>query len=193
MRKVILAILVIICVCILTIWAVNRYTSDSVASTASANNAVVSSDTSKIEALAGKTEVVIGSGSGTAEATVMIPISVKTVPEKGIGSCNFNIKYDTETLEVVEVLPGDAIGSKASNLDYSIINVTGMVNFLFTSSNNGEDSITAPGVISNIKFKIKKDAKKGITKVERGTPGAFGDVSLNKINAVFTDGEITVN
>jgi len=221
MKKVILIIVVIICVGILTILAVNKFTPDSDTTTASAaitsvspaitsvapaitsassatitsesaNSSAVSSNTVKNEAPGGKAEIVIGSVSGAAESTVLIPISVKTVPDKGIGSCNFNIKYDTNILEVVDVLPGDAIGNNIANLDYSNIDVTGIVSFLYTSSNNGKDSITKPGVITNVKFKIKKDAKKGVYKISNGTTGAFGDVSLNKINAVFTEGEITV-
>jgi hypothetical protein len=200
MKKVILLILIVICIGVLSIWVVSRFQADSNTATSSAtitsvsaNKSAVSSNTIKNEATGGKAEIIIGSGSGTSESTILIPISVKTLPEKGIGSCNFNITYDTNILEAVEVIPDDAAGKNIANIDYSIIKETGIVSFLFTSSSNGKDSITKPGVITNVKFKIKKDAKKGVTKVSNGTTGAFGDVSLNKINVVFTAGEITIN
>lgn len=222
MKKGILIISVAVCVCILAILGLNKFKSDSDNTSASAtitsasstidpasltiesasvNNSKVAvsdssapstSSTSDNKATGGNTELSIGSGNGAAESTVIIPISIKTVPKEGIGICNFNIKYDTDILEVVEVLPGDAIEKNSSNLEYKIVDSTGLVVFLFSSSSDGKDSITKPGVISNVKFKIKKDAKKGVTKVTRGTAGAFVGVSGDKINAEFTDGEITV-
>jgi cytoskeletal protein RodZ len=223
MKKVILAILIIICVTALAILGVNYFKSDSETSTstisstvsnasssASATNSKDASSDSKSTASAssksgaadksaskdktpgGNAQIEIGKVSGTADSTVTVPVSVKTVPSNGIGSFNFNIKYDTSILEVVEVKPGDAFGSNNSNFDYTVIDTTGLVSFLYTSSNSGKDAITKPGVITNITFKVKKDAKKGATKITRGTAGAFGDVSLKKINPEFIDGEITV-
>lgn len=140
----------------------------------------------------GDVVVSIGSGDASSEETLVIPVKIDTVPKAGIGSCNFNIKYDTSVLEVVEVLPGDITENIASNLEFANIETTGMISYLFTSSNNGKDAITKPGVISNIKFKVKKDAQKGTTELTNGTAGAFGDNSLNKITATFNNGVITI-
>lgn len=225
MKKVILAILIIICVTALAILGVNYFKSDSETSTptistasdspstasasakpssakssdstksktsSAAKSSTADKSTSKSKAEGGSTEIEIGKVSGAADSTVTVPVSVKTVPSNGIGSFNFNIKYDTSILEVVEVKPGDVFGSNNSNFDYTVIDTTGLVSFLYTSSNSGKDIITKPGVITNITFKVKKDAKKGATKITRGTAGAFGDKSLKKINPEFKDGEITV-
>jgi hypothetical protein len=144
------------------------------------------------ETVKGDAVISIGSASASAEETVIIPVKVDTVPKAGIGSCNFNIKYDTNVLEVVEVLPGDITENIGSSLEYSVIETTGMISYLYTSSSNGKDSIIKPGVITNIKFKVKKDAQKGATSITNGTAGAFGDNSLNKITATFNSGEINV-
>lgn len=144
------------------------------------------------ETVKGDTVISIGSASASAEETVIIPVKIDTVPKDGIGSCNFNIKYDTNVLEVAEVLPGDITENIDSNLEYSVIETTGMVSYLFTCSSNGKDAITKPGIITNIKFKVKKDAQKGATTITNGTAGAFGDNSLKKISATFNSGEINV-
>ncbi|PYG86540.1 cohesin domain-containing protein [Ruminiclostridium sufflavum DSM 19573] len=179
------------------------------ANTAESSGAASTADTKDTKAASGDTEaskdntdgkepakgdviITIGSGNASAEQTVVIPVSMDTVPKAGIGSCNFNIKYDTKVLEVVEVLPGDITKNIEANLEYSVIETTGMVSYLFTSSNDGKDAITKPGVLTKIKFKVKKDAEKGATAITNGTAGAFGDNSLNKISATFNSGELTV-
>lgn len=224
MKKVILAILIIVCVTALIIFGVNHFTSDSETSTSTASGTVSNSSSSasvsstssskgtdsksaaatdaksskdtksasKEKTPGGEAEIAIGTASGTAGSTVTIPVNIKNVPAKGIGSFNFNIKYDTSALEVAEVKPGDVFGSNNSNFDYTVIDTTGLISFLFTSSNSGKDAITKPGDIINITFKIKSNAKKGAVKISHGTSGAFGDVELKKINPVFTEGEITV-
>ncbi len=228
MKKVILAILIIVCVTAAVIFGVNHFTSDSETSTSTisstAPSSSASSDTSasvsksspskssdskstkstaakdsndtksnqKDKTPGGKAEISIGKTSGATGSTVTIPVKLNNLPEKGIGSFNFNIKYDTDALEVVEVKPGEIFGSNNSNFDYTVIDTTGLVSFLYTSSNSGKDAVTKPGVITNITFKIKDNAKKGSIKISQGTSGAFGDTALKKINPVFTEGEITV-
>lgn len=162
-------------------------TKDASTSSTDATEKSTSKDTAKAD-----TVISIGTASASSEETVIIPVNVDTVPKDGIGSCNFNIKYDTNVLEVVEVLPGDITDNIGSSLEYSVIETTGMVSYLFTSSSNGKDAITKPGVITNIKFKVKKDAQKGATAIANGTAGAFGDTSLKKITATFNSGEINV-
>lgn len=158
----------------------------------SENKEVAKESTASKETAKGDVVVSIGSEKAQTEQTVTIPVSIEAVPKAGIGSCNFNIKYDTKVLEVVEVLPGDITENISSNLEFANIETTGMISYLFTSSNNGKDAITKPGVISNIKFKVKKDAQKGATSITNGTTGAFGDTALNKITATFSNGEITI-
>ncbi len=224
MKKVILAILIIVCVTAVVIFGVNRFTSDSETSTSTISSTAPSSSSSasvstsspskssdskstkstaakdsndkksnpKDETPGGKAEISIGKASGATGSTVTIPVKLNSLPEKGIGSFNFNIKYDTDALEVVEVKQGEVFGSNNSNFDYTVIDTTGLVSFLYTSSNSGKDAVTKPGVITNITFKIKSNAKKGSIKISKGTSGAFGDTALKKINPVFTDGEITV-
>ena len=159
---------------------------------AATDSATADKNTSANKSTSEKAEVEIGSGEGAAESTVTVPINVKSVPENGIGSCNFSVKYDASILEAVEVIPGDLIGKNTSNLDYSILDSTGIVSFLFASSNDGKDSISKSGELVKIKFKIKKDAKKGLTKITKELNGVFGDTSLKKVDAVFTQGGITI-
>ncbi|EPR13544.1 cohesin domain-containing protein [Ruminiclostridium papyrosolvens] len=225
MKKVILAILIIVCVTAAVIFGVNHFTSDSetststissTAPTSSSSSASVSTSSSskssdskstkstaakdskdtksnpKDKTPGGEAEISIGKASGATGSTVTIPVKLNNLPEKGIGSFNFNIKYDTDALEVVEVKPGEIFGGNNSNFDYTVIDTTGLVSFLYTSSNSGKDAVTKPGVITNITFKIKDNAKKGSIKISQGTSGAFGDTALKKINPVFTEGEITV-
>ncbi len=223
MKKVILAILIIVCVTAAVIFGVNHFKSDSETSTStisstassspsasvSTSSSAKSSDSKSTKSTAakdskdtksnpkdktpgGEAEISIGKVSGSTGSTVTIPVKLNKLPEKGIGSFNFNIKYDKDALEVAEVKPGEIFGSNNSNFDYTVIDTTGLVSFLYTSSNSGKDAITKPGVITNITFKIKDSAKKGSIIVSRGTAGAFGDTALKKINAVFTEGEITV-
>ena len=160
--------------------------------TSSENKEVAKESTASKETVKGDVIVSIGSEKAQTEQIVTIPVSIEAVPKAGIGSCNFNIKYDSKVLEVVEILPGDITENISSTLEFANIESTGMVSYLFTSSNNGKDAITKPGVISNIKFKVKKDAQKGATSLNNGTAGAFGDTSLNKITATFNNGEITI-
>ncbi len=226
MKKVILAILIIVCVTAAVIFGVNHFTSDSETSTStisstapslsasssasvSTSSSAKSSDSKSTKSTAakdsndkksnpkdktpgGEAEISIGKVSGATGSTVTIPVKLNNLPGKGIGSFNFNIKYDTDALEVVEVKPGEIFGSNNSNFDYTVIDTTGLVSFLYTSSNSGKDAVTKPGVITNITFKIKDNAKKGSIKITQGTSGAFGDTELKKINPVFTEGEITV-
>ncbi len=159
---------------------------------ASKSSTEATEESTKKEPAKGDTVVTIGSASASAEETVIIPVNIDKVPKAGIGSCNFNIKYDNNVLEVVEVLSGDITENIDSTLEYSVIETTGMISYLFTSSSNGKDAIAKPGVITNIKFKVKKDAQKGVTTITNGTAGAFGDNSLNKITAGFNTGEINV-
>ncbi|OPX42273.1 cellulosome-anchoring protein precursor [Ruminiclostridium hungatei] len=189
MKKILLGIL-IICILVVSIWGVNKYTSASKTSSEITNNQAASSST---PVSGGNSEITIGSGSGAPDSVITIPISVKTFPEKGIGSFNFNIKYDASILEAVEVKPGELFGGNSSDFDYKITAESGLVSFLFTSSNSAEDLITKPGVITNISFKVKKDAKTGTTKITNDNTGAFGDSALNRIKAAFTEGEIKVN
>ncbi len=190
MKKILLGIVIIICICVITIFGVNYMSASETAkvSDVSANQAA----TTVIQASGGESEIEIGSGNGTGGSTVTIPVSVNTVPEKGIGSFNFNIKYDTGILEAVEVKPGAALVSDA-DFDYTINNETGTVTFLFACSNNGKDSVTKPGVITNLSFKIKENAKKGVAPIASDTSGAFGDTAFNRINAVFKEGGIKVD
>lgn len=224
MKKVILAILIIVCVTAAVIFGVNHFTSDSETSTStisstasssspsasvSTSSSAKSSDSKSTKSTAakdskdtksnpkdktpgGEAEISIGKVSGATGSTVTIPVKLNNLPEKGIGSFNFNIMYDKDALEVVEVKPGEIFGSNNSNFDYTVIDTTGLVSFLYTSSNSGKDAVTKPGVITNITFKIKDSAKKGSIKISKGTAGAFGDTALKKINPVFTEGEITV-
>ncbi|AEY66033.1 cohesin domain-containing protein [Clostridium sp. BNL1100] len=225
MKKVILAILIIVCVTAAVIFGVNHFSSDSETSTSTISSTAPSSSSSsasvstsspakssdskstkstaakdsndtksnpKDKTPGGEAEISIGKASGATGSTVTIPVKLNNLPEKGIGSFNFNIKYDTDALEVVEVKPGEIFGSNNSNFDYTVIDTTGLVSFLYTSSNSGKDAVTKPGVITNITFKIKSNAKKGSIKISQGTSGAFGDTALKKINPVFSEGEITV-
>ncbi|ACL75112.1 cohesin domain-containing protein [Ruminiclostridium cellulolyticum] len=229
MKKVLLAILIIVCATALVIFGVNHFTSDSETSTSTSTiSSTASSPTSpsasasvstssqskssdsksaktsaakdskdtksnpKDKTPGGEAEISIGKVSGATGSTVTIPVKLNNLPKKGIGSFNFNIKYDTDALEVVEVKSGEIFGSNNSNFDYTVIDTTGLVSFLYTSSNSGKDAVTKPGVITNITFKIKDNAKKGSIKISQGTSGAFGDTELKKINPVFTEGEITV-
>ncbi len=189
MKKILLGIL-IICILVVSIWGVNKYTSSSKASSENANKPAASSNT---PISGGNTEITIGSGSGAPDSVITIPISVKTVPDKGIGSFNFNIKYDASILEAVEVKPGELFAGSSSDFDYKITADSGLISFLFTSSSSTEDLITKPGVLTNISFKVKKDAKTGTTKISNDNTGAFGDSALNRIKAAFTEGEIKVN
>jgi hypothetical protein len=184
-----------------TITTENPSATNSTDNTAASTTDTKDASTSSIEAtekstseepVKGDTVISIGSASASAEETVIIPVNIDTVPKDGIGSCNFNVKYDTNVLEVVEVLPGDITENIGSSLEYSVIETTGMVSYLFTSSSNGKDAIAKPGVITNIKFKVKKDAQKGATTITNGTAGAFGDNSLKKVTATFNSGEINV-
>ena len=191
MKKTLLVILIIICISVLTIFGVN-YMSASETAGVPASTVTQPAAVTGTKASGGESEIAIGSGDGTAGSAVTIPVTVNTVPEKGIGSFNFNIKYDTGILEVAEVKPGDALVSGA-DFDYMINAETGTVSFLFTCSNDGKDSITKPGVITNISFKIKENVKNGVTEITSGASGTFGDISLNRINAVFKEGVIKVD
>jgi hypothetical protein len=165
--------------------------SSSSASNESANTGKSSSDSSKATP-GGKANITIGSVSGAIGSTVIVPISVTSIPEKGIGSCNFSIKYDTQILEAIEVTPGKLIGKNTNNFDHLIFADKGLISFLYTCSNDGKDAITKSGEFINIKFKIKDTAQTGFTQLIKQKGGAFGDTSLNKIDATFKDSEITI-
>ena len=203
MKKNLAIVLVVLCGCIIfTAGGCSKNSSNDETSSVKADSTIKTDSTANtdstdktanasVKAEGGNMEISVGSVSGEPGSTVTLPINIKTLPKKGVGSCNFNIKYDTKVLEAVDVKPGNIIAN-AANIDFSIIDVTGMINFLFTSNNNGKNSIEKTGEFLQVEFKIKKDAKQGSTVVDRGTAGTFGDTALNKINVKFSGGNITV-
>lgn len=166
------------------------YTEQTLGDSESMNNEA--SGTTGTNTISDKINVTIGSVSGTPGATVTIPVEIVTITEAGIGCCNFNIEFDNTMLEAVEVTTGDAIGSGALDWDYEIADSNGMITFLYACDNE-KDAITKAGVFANIKFKITDNAPQGDYALTSGKSFSFGDPSINKIDTVFKDGQITVN
>lgn len=202
MKKTIVIIAVIFCIGILAFLGVKILTQDKGKQTADMEQVLTESENNNTEATSsnaantittdGTMKVTIGSVSGAKGTTVTVPVNFDTVPEKGVGCCNFTIEYDNTQLEAVQVTSGEVIVSDTSDFDYAIDEAIGKVSFLFASESD-KDAITKSGVFANIVFNIKDNDIKGDIGLTTGTSIGFGDTSINRINATFHEGKITIN
>lgn len=151
------------------------------------NGSVTVDDTNKLN-------VSIGEVTGKEGEIVKVPISLANVDKLGnIMSCDFSVGYDVNLLEAISVEPGPIVTNAAINLGSNIITTSGAINFLFLDYTSGSELINEDGVFAYINFKLKNPNTSIIT-----TPvtikgiGAFGDPNNNKMQAVKTDGSVTI-
>jgi len=132
----------------------------------------------------------VAAASAKAGTSVTVAVSFDTITEKGVGCCNFSLEYDDTRIELLEITPGEIIDN-ANNLEYALADSGGKISFLFAGENEN-DVISRTGVFAYLKFMVYENAAKPDVALTIADEGSFGDAALNRVEAVFTDGKITV-
>lgn len=132
----------------------------------------------------------LAAASAKAGTSVTVAVSFDTITEKGVGCCNFSLEYDDTRIELLEITPGEIIDN-ANNLEYALADSGGKISFLFAGENEN-DVISRTGVFAYLKFMVYENAAKPDVALTIADEGSFGDAALNRVEAVFTDGKITV-
>ncbi|RCX09105.1 cohesin domain-containing protein [Anaerobacterium chartisolvens] len=156
------------------------------------NAAAVNDNGSPSDEKAPQMDVEMGSSKGKPGGEVSLAVIFKNVPAKGINNCDFKLEYDSEIFESIEVAPADILGKSTSNFSSFVNKDNGTISFLFLDNTLGEEPITKGGSFATIKCKIKKSAPAGDTEIKLKSVGAFADIDLNKIQAEFSAGTISV-
>ncbi|WP_242981319.1 cohesin domain-containing protein [Ruminiclostridium sufflavum] len=146
-------------------------------------------DSTPVEGL----DVTIGTATGTAGDTVIIPVTFANVAKAGnVGTFNFYVGYDKTLLKAQSVTAGDIVVNSAVNFTTQINAEAGTISFVFLDNTIGDELITKDGVLANIKFTVL-GTKKVTTAVKFNEGGAFGNGDMAKISAVnFKDGSVSI-
>ena len=137
-----------------------------------------------------KVSLTVAAASAKAGTSVTVAVSFDTITEKGVGCCNFSIEYDDSRIELLELTPGEIIDN-VKNLEYALADSEGKISFIFAGENEN-DAISRTGVFAYLKFMVYENAAKPDVALTIADEGSFGDAALNRVEAVFTDGKITV-
>jgi len=91
--------------------------------------------------------------NGKVGNTYDVPISFENLPSKGINVFSFDLKYDNSKLEFVD--KNIYIGNENENeeLDFSIVNKNGKIEFRY-GMNNNNDPVKSESKFAEVKFKI---------------------------------------
>ncbi|OPZ84261.1 MAG: Cellulosome-anchoring protein precursor [Firmicutes bacterium ADurb.Bin419] len=122
---------------------------------------------------------------------VSIPITLSNITDIGIAACDFEVAYNSENLEFVEVTAGEIVKNASINLS-SNLEEAGKINFLFLDNTMKDEAITTNGVFATIKFKVKDTAKAGKYTVEVSGAPTFGDTILASMDVVYKSGAVNV-
>jgi len=140
-------------------------------------------------------DIIIDSIQGNPGSTVKVPINIENIPSIGINNCDFTLKFDSDVLEFDSYESGDIVPIPIANL--SVNKATDdTVKFLFNDQSQGSMPIIENGLFATITFKIKENAKTGISKLEISSYGAFSGKSGDGLQAIvpkFTSGSIEIS
>ncbi|ADL53006.1 cohesin domain-containing protein [Clostridium cellulovorans] len=140
----------------------------------------------------GRFSVKLGSATGACGDTVSVPITFENVKEYSkLVASEFNVSFDPSVLEVSSITPGDIVTNPTVNLTYTVSKDT--IHFIFIDDTFGEQLISNDGTFANINFKIKSGSAAGDSPLKFSSPGIFGDMNLNEIQALLQNGYIHIN
>ena len=136
--------------------------------------------------------VTIGTVQGAPGQAVSVPVTIAKVPSSGVTTFDMTIVYDSSVLEYVSYEPGSIIKNPSENFEINK-EEDGKLRALFLDMTVENESITADGLIANLNFKIKSNAKAGTsTSVETSGKSTFGDPDLSPIPAVVIGGKVEI-
>ena len=130
--------------------------------------------------------------SGQPGKTVIIPVKLIGIPEKGLVNCDFTLEYDPDVLEIVSIESGEIVQNPRS-FEASILADEKQMVFLFSEdSGDGDEAIVSDGVLARINATIKSDAAEGLSPIKVIKLGGFADYYLKKVEASGVDGGVEV-
>ncbi len=122
---------------------------------------------------------------------VSIPITLSNIADIGIAACDFEMVYNSENLEFVEVTAGEIVKNAGINFSTNL-EEEGRIRFLFLDNTMKDEAITTNGVFATIKFKVKDTAKIGKYPVEVSGAPTFGDTILASMEVDYKSGAVNV-
>ena len=136
--------------------------------------------------------VAVGKVEGKPGETVTVPVTLSKVPAKGIITANFSVTYDSNVLEYVSYEAGSIVKNPDINLALHK-ETDGLIKVLFLDETMSDEYIANDGVMLNLTFKIKANAKAGTsTTIAIGEKPTFGDTSLTPIKLALVSGSVTI-
>ncbi len=133
----------------------------------------------------------IASVEAKAGETVSIPLTISNIADIGISTSDFQVVYDAENLEYVDVTAGDIVKNASTNFACNL-EEDGKIKFLYLDYTMKNEAITTNGVFATLKFKVKDNAKVGEYPVEVSGEPTFGDQVLSTMKVEFKSGAVTV-
>lgn len=105
--------------------------------------------------------VISGSAQGCVGDTVTVPVTFSGAEKLTIHAVYFGVTYDKDSLELVNVSPGNIIANPSITFTHS--DTPEKTVLLFTDDSMGSSPINKDGVYVNLSFKIKKTGSSKIT------------------------------
>lgn len=109
----------------------------------------------------GATSLKLKSGiiEGVPGSTVVVPITVSDIPEKGIYCFNVKMDFDAKSVSVKNINHGELI-TNTKDFDFNYDNTDGWLIIFYSAPSKTQGIITSNGVIANVEFEISKNAVK---------------------------------
>lgn len=142
----------------------------------------------------GEFEVVLGNVSADKGKTVIVPLTLRNVPSKGIYTCSFWVKFNPNQLKVESVSCGELV-KNPSDFEPYFNNQEGFISMALMTSGDNSGVIRSDGILANIKFKLNDTVgagTKSILSQDSGKSGVFSP-EMSEITPSYKGGSVTVN
>ena len=105
--------------------------------------------------------VEIGEASGAKGDIVEIPIEYSNIPKCGINSLSYELIYNNEDIDIIDLVPGNIIANPQDDLTVSVNSDNGIIYFEYiNTSKDKEKMLTIDGTFATILAKIKSESLK---------------------------------
>lgn len=132
-------------------------------------------------------QVNIGSTQGSLGEIITVPVSFANVPVKGLSTFDMTINYDPSQLEYLSYLPGSVVQDAITN--FAVIKkAEGVLNSLYLDY-TFSGYIPSDGLIVNLTFRVLVSSGESTVEIDKAI---FGDRSLDKVDAIFLPGKISI-
>ncbi|WP_279379044.1 cohesin domain-containing protein [Acetivibrio straminisolvens] len=124
---------------------------------------------------------------------IEVPINIKNVPENAVANIDFELQYDAELLEIIDIKPGDLVKSPSESFDYNVLDSEEIIVILYAeATGRGTESIKTDGVLCTIVLEVSKDAKPGTSRIKLVNLGGVADNTLREIYTEVIDGKVEI-